>query len=361
MYSTSLCNLSKTHLTPITSFTSPFTLRYDSPFQASKKSPLGIYCIIQVDRERKESSRHFGIKETQILENLCCVMSACLAKICNSYDQAVKGERVMNLLKTFREITMERNHVSIMNKVYDYVPRLFDVEKSGVFFIDAADQNLMYTITEWEKSEEGVPFITQVAKYPANVGLTGRAIQTKRVVAYDKDKLLQPQDSQEGSGTAKSFIVEVDNYPEAGLIRNALYGPLFDGNGNIVGCIQLLNKKGKNQFDENDLEEFQTILGVIGTTVNNANESFKILNLMISILSNIHNIKTLFSDEVVTLAQLNEVEITTHVKIIKDYLGNLIDSKKQQFFKDGSLLEEVFSKMGDRRQSLKSTFENAQI
>ena len=61
------------------------------------------------------------------------------------------------------------------------------------------------------------------------------------------------------------------------IVKNALYGPLIDGDGNVTGCIQLMNKKGSDDFNEEDLEEFRTVLGVIATTVKNANESFKIL------------------------------------------------------------------------------------
>ena len=111
---------------------------------------------------------------------------------------------------------------------------------------------------------------------------------------------------------------EIDNFSEAGIIKNALYGPLLDGEGNVTGCLQLLNKRGRGQFDEADLEEFQTVLGVIGTTVKNANESFNILNITISLLKNIHTIKTLFSDDVSLLANLNEVQIIPNIKAIRE-------------------------------------------
>ena len=72
----------------------------------------------------------------------------------------------MNILQTFKEITMERNHVKIFNKIHEHVPRLLEVEKIGVFFVDTGNSNIIYSITSWEAGADGIPFITQIAKYP---------------------------------------------------------------------------------------------------------------------------------------------------------------------------------------------------
>jgi len=85
----------------------------------------------------------------------------------------------MDILKTFREIAMERNHVKIYNKILEYVPKLLNVEKAGVFFVDTADPGLIYSIMSYETGKDGIPFIKDIAKYPCNVGLTGKAIITK--------------------------------------------------------------------------------------------------------------------------------------------------------------------------------------
>ena len=80
---------------------------------------------------------------------------------------------------------------------------------------------------------------------------------------------------------------------------------------------------------------------------------------MISLLTNMKSITTLFSDDVSKLAQLSEVETVNNIKIIKDQVDRLVESKKQQFFKDGSLLEEYFkSTSKDRNMRLKQSLEN---
>jgi len=52
------------------------------------------------------------------------------------------------------------------------------------------------------------------------------------------------------------------------------------------------------------------------------------INLSMSLLRNIKNIRTLFSDDVEKLAQLNEIHLVSNIKMIKEYLNNLIESKK---------------------------------
>ena len=302
---------------------------FQGPKTIGIQNKYPMYCIVQVERKRNENRRHFTILEQQILENINNLMTSTITRIQYSYMQNKRVTRVMDMMRTFREITMERNHVKIYNKILNYVPSLLNVEKVGVFFVDPGDQSLIYTITDYETSSEGIPYITEIAKYPASLGLTGKAISTKKTIIYDKDQE-QDQGSKDSGNqsTFSGFVGELDNHAGAGFVKQAIYGPLVDGDGNVTGCIQLLNKIGKAQFDQMDLEEFNTVVGVIATTVKNANESFNILNLSMSLLRNISNIHKLFSNDVEKLGELHEVNFVSNVKIIKQYLQNLIDEKK---------------------------------
>ena len=85
----------------------------------------------------------------------------------------------MEIMKTLKEITMERNHVKISNKILHYIPKLLNVERVGAFFVDTANKNNIYNITGWDVGEHEIPYITNIAKYPSSIGLTGRAITTK--------------------------------------------------------------------------------------------------------------------------------------------------------------------------------------
>ncbi|CAI2383062.1 unnamed protein product [Moneuplotes crassus] len=331
-------------------------------FSATKKhghlSKYPMYAIVQVERTKKNSPK-FEIKENQILDSLCLMMSSCIQRVQNTQDCNRKEERVMHLLKTFRQIAMERNHVNIYNKIIEYVPKIMNVEKAGLFMTDPADKKSMYNISTWEKDSSGVPYITQVARYPSNVGLTGICMMNKEVIRYDKDKTnLIEEKGEKGDKGRQGFISEIDNYMEAGTIHNALYGPLIDDLGKPVGCIQLLNKKGKAEFTDTDLEEFQTILDVTAATVDNSNESLKGMNLVTSLLQTIQTIHSLFSNDLATLANLHEIEFVANIKLIKEELSTLVDSKKKQFFRDGVLLEEYFSQVKGGSVTLKDTIEN---
>ena len=138
-----------------------------------------MFCAVQVERVQGEHAKTFGIKDSQILRNLWILLSSIISRLWNAYEQSQKVDRTMNILQTFREITMERNHVKIFNKINEYVPKLLEVEKVGIFFVDTANTNIIYSITSWEAGSDGIPYITQVAKYPWNIGLTGKAITSK--------------------------------------------------------------------------------------------------------------------------------------------------------------------------------------
>ena len=113
-------------------------------------SKYPMFAVVQVERIRKEGMTKFGIRETQILETLCLTMSSWIHKIWVAQQWEKKEERVMSLLKTFREITMERNHVDIYNKILEFVPKLMNVEKAGLFMTDPENTNSMYNIANWK-------------------------------------------------------------------------------------------------------------------------------------------------------------------------------------------------------------------
>ena len=259
----------------------------------------------------------------------------------------------MELLKTFREITMERNIVNVYNKILEHVPRLMNVGKAGLFLIDPGNPKIMYNIANWDQDDQGIAFIKQVAKYPSNVGLTGSWLVDKKIVFYDRNK--NEDEKEKKDKNKKAFISEIDSYIEPGTVNNALYGPLFGENGEPLGWVQLINRKQSrylqtdNIFSENDIEEFKTILDITATTVRNSNEAMNSHNLVINLITTIKNIHTLFSDDIINLANLHEVEFTTNIKMIRQELNTLVRNKKDSFFKDGVLLEELFKEYKEKK------------
>lgn len=189
-------------------------------FGAQNKFPM--HCIVQVERIKTfdHTPKHFSIVEGHILENMTHVLSSAVTRIHYCFAQNKRVNRAMDMLKTFREITMERNHAKIFNKIMEYVPSLLNVEKVGAFFVDTGNSDYMYTITDSKISSDGIPYITEIAKYPTELGLTGKAMITKEIISYEKDKEMEVlTDPSPGTPASINFVGELDNHPCAPNVR----------------------------------------------------------------------------------------------------------------------------------------------
>jgi hypothetical protein len=120
---------------------------------------------------------------------------------------------------------------------------LFQFEHVGVLFVDCVDkaENTLphlFKITHSDSDDdEGADGANRgfkdTVKFPRNIGLTGESIQNKKIVVLQKGERVS------------NFASELDNMVNSLVLESILIGPIFDGNGDLRGVIQLVNKCGR--------------------------------------------------------------------------------------------------------------------
>lgn len=109
-----------------------------------------------------------------------------------------------------------------------------------------------------------------IVKFPRNIGLTGEAIQAKKIVVLQKGERVS------------NFASELDNMVNSLVLESILIGPIYDPNGNLRGVIQLVNKCGKEEYiTPQIIEEMKLILPTLGEIFRTADEVRVIGNTMV--------------------------------------------------------------------------------
>ena len=91
------------------------------------------------------------------------------------------------------------------------MPKLFWTSNWGVFFIDHKNPRVMYTVESVSKDRDGIEYVTNIFKYPVDLGFTGKSLKLKKPLVYYK-KEDGDTNGYESSLPPKDFISEIDNY-----------------------------------------------------------------------------------------------------------------------------------------------------
>jgi len=64
-----------------------------------------------------------------------------------------------------------------------------------------------------------------IVKFPRNIGLTGEAIQKRKIVVLQKGERVS------------NFASELDNMVNTAALESMMIGPIFDTNGDLRGAV----------------------------------------------------------------------------------------------------------------------------
>ncbi len=163
----------------------------------------------------------------------------------NSHD--MDNEEILGHLIDFgKRISRETNLNALFETLGDFSRDIVNADRCSIFVFDKNKHEL------WTKVSHGV----EELRMPADKGIAGFVVMTGEIQivtdAYNDFRFYDEIDKQTGYRT-----------------RSLLAVPLFDKNENVIGVIQVVNKK-KGFFTNNDAELLILISNYIGSTLENA-------------------------------------------------------------------------------------------
>ncbi|MDW8055891.1 MAG: HD domain-containing protein [Elusimicrobiota bacterium] len=139
-------------------------------------------------------------------------------------------ERVYKIIS---ELSHHSDFQSLFNYVVHSISELLSAERSSIFLVNS-DTNVLWTIAAEELEIKEIVL-------PIGQGIAGYVAKTGEVVVINDDVYNDPR-----------FLPIVDH--KTGFrTKTTLCAPIYDKKGNIIGVIEVLNKKSKRGFTNYDV------------------------------------------------------------------------------------------------------------
>ena len=161
----------------------------------------------------------------------------------------INSEKLIVLLEVGRRLASNMDLDSLLELIIEQATQVMNADRSSLFLVDKKTNEL------WSKIAQG----TDEIRFPVGKGIAGHVAKTGEIInipdAY-KDKRFNPEvDKQTGYHTKTILCV-----------------PLATSDGEIVGVIQILNKKGNADviFEPEDEEILLALAGQAAVAITNA-------------------------------------------------------------------------------------------
>ena len=157
--------------------------------------------------------------------------------------------RLSALLDVARTLISERDLDTLLQKILQEASRVVDADRGSLFLADRETGEL------WAKIAQGIGENREI-RIPMGVGIAGHVAKTGEIVklrnAYDDPRFNASVDRATGY-----------------LTRSLLAVPMVDMQGQVVGVIQVLNKK-RGRFTQDDADVLVALGGQAAAAIENA-------------------------------------------------------------------------------------------
>ena len=228
-----------------------------------------------------------------------------------------KRAQEMEFVSIVSDVTAEIDLSALLKRVMEEATRMLNADRATLFLNDEKTNELFSRVA----MGEGIGEI----RLPNTVGIAGSVFSSGKTMnipyAYADLRFNPSFDKQTGYFT-----------------RSILCVPVTNKNGKVIGCTQVLNKKG-GKFTEEDESRLKAFTQQVAIALENAklfddvSKSRKYNESMLSSMSN----GVITIDEDGTIVTCNK----SGLKIFKSTENNILESKSEDFFKDkNSWIEE---------------------
>ena len=163
--------------------------------------------------------------------------------------QSDTSQRLSALLDVARALISERNLDQLLQKILHEASRVVDADRGSLFLVDRDTGEL------WAKIAQGIGGGREI-RIPKGVGIAGHVAQTGEIIklrnAYEDPRFNQSVDRATGYQT-----------------RSLLAVPMLDMQGQVVGVIQVLNKR-VGRFTQDDADVLVALGGQAAAAIENA-------------------------------------------------------------------------------------------
>jgi regulator of replication initiation timing len=207
------------------------------------------------------------------------------------------------------------SHRDIANRVRDVLPHFFDFENAGIVFIDNKSHQFYVMIHDPSSDDY---FGDGYLRFPFGIGLTGQAISRDGVSVFNNPK------------TIPIYNPEIDNVGWVHETKTIVMGCLKDWNGNLIGIIQLTNKK-YGEVAAKDVKRLESMLELLGTCVATTNLTVEHFSLTIKFKAVMEKITKMATESEKNAGDAELNSVVNQITNFKNSFNDWVKTRKTRF------------------------------
>lgn len=162
--------------------------------------------------------------------------------------------QLTELLKTASSLTNQIANANIYKIIQEEATKMLECENCTLFLLSKDKKNLI----GYYKSNFGSDTIK---RFPIEKGICSHVVETGEIIS-----LLNPSDSN-----FYDSLIDSANYSVNILSPTSiLAAPIFNFNGEIIGCLEMLSKTGTDRFNEKDKKVLIALNVFVGIAIENS-------------------------------------------------------------------------------------------
>ena len=218
--------------------------------------------------------------------------------------EAAEIEHVSELANIVSTVINNKNHKELANNVFKSIPRFLEFESVGIAFVNKKKQEFFIMLPSESNSDK---YSDTIVKFPIDLGITGDTYKKNKIIKLDNIK------------SHRLFNSEIDNCSRSPILNNGIFASLLGIDDNVVGVIQIINKKNGKNISDKDLEKVNYLRKIIGICITCTNSISETSSLTI-------NFKESVCEAIISIDSIDKSKNGSELFEIKNSLNGLKNS-----------------------------------
>ncbi|MBT7071651.1 MAG: GAF domain-containing protein [Anaerolineae bacterium] len=198
----------------------------------------------------RDPNTTFTNKQLDLLRAIADQTAGAIVKARLLQETERRAKQLSTLNEITQQLTSTLEHEPLLQNILDSAVQILDCEAGSLFMVDEDTQELVFTVTVGPASD----LIGQ--RLPAGTGIVGKAAETRAPVIENNAR------------KSKGWAGETDE--QTGFLTEALIAVPLQVKENVLGVIEMINKKNGLPFTDEDKILLTAFAGQASVAVENA-------------------------------------------------------------------------------------------
>ena len=203
----------------------------------------------------RDTNTTFTQKQLNLLRAIADQTAGAIVKARLLEETERRAKQLATLNEITKQLTSTLEHEPLLQNILDSAVQILDCEAGTLFMVDEDTDELVFTVMVGPAAEDLIG-----KRLPAGQGIVGEAVETRAPVVENNTRT--------SKNWSKSTAKSTDE--KTGFVTQALLAVPLQVKGNVIGVVEVINKKDGLPFVDSDKNLLTAFAGQAAVAVENA-------------------------------------------------------------------------------------------